>query len=260
MKPTRPLARSLAALLATASIAVTVAVGLASPAAQAATGAGYSLSYQSGSGAVLRWNPCQSAIKYRVNVSYSGSSASARLSALSDVKGAMSRLAFATGMRFTYLGTTTRIPTGTSWWQHTGDAELVIAWVNQKYSSTRSSLLLRSGTSYTAATGGWWSWQWGSTGTSAALVRGYVVVNSAANSNLVPGFGRGVTRGGLLMHELGHVVGLNHSQQSSQMMYPVLLARSEAAYASGDLAGLTRVGRKAGCITIPSGVGAPADL
>ena len=257
MKPTRSARRWSVALLAVAVSAAGISVGQS---ANAAAASSYNLSYQSGSGAVLRWNPCQGAITYRVNLRYAGSSSTARTAALSDVKGAMSRVASATGMHLSYLGITTRIPTGSTWWQHTGDAEIIVAWVNQKYASSRSSLLLRSSAGYTAATGGWWSWQWGSVGTSAALVRGYVVVNAADNSKLRAGFGSGTTRGELLLHELGHVVGLNHAQQSSQIMYPVLLARTKAAYATGDLAGLARVGRAAGCIRIPTGVGAPADL
>ncbi|MEY5144952.1 MAG: hypothetical protein RL745_319 [Actinomycetota bacterium] len=257
MKLTRSMRRWMSALLVVLLSGIAAAVP--QPAAGAA-GSSYSLSYQSGSGAVLRWNPCQRAITYRVNLRYAGSSATARSSALADVKGAITKLSAATGIRFAYLGGTTRIPSGSTWWQHTGDAELIVAWVNQNRSSSRSSLLLHAGSSYTAATGGWWSWQWGSVGTSAALVRGYVVVNARDNSKLRAGFGSGTTRGGLLMHELGHVVGLNHARESSQLMYPVLLARSKAAYATGDLAGLSRVGRRAGCISIPANVGAPKDL
>jgi len=112
--------------------------------------------------------------------------------------------------------------------------------------------------------GGYESWQWGSTPGTAAIVRGYVVINSAYNSKLRAGFGDGTVkatyRGELLLHELGHVMGLNHAQSSTQIMYPLLLARTRAAYGSGDLAGLARLGRATGCIPIPGNVGAPADM
>ena len=64
---------------------------------------------------------------------------------------------------------------------------------------------------------------WRSSGTSTdgiawtwKIVSGFVVVDPAAK--LTAGFGRGVTRGSLLMHELGHVAGLNHTSQTSQVM------------------------------------------
>lgn len=91
-------------------------------------------------------------------------------------------------------------------------------------------------------------------------MRGYVVVNSAMNSRFRSGFGSGTTRGEMLLHELGHVVGLNHVSSSSQLMYPVLIARTVASYKTGDLRGLSVVGRPAGCVSVPRLSGLPADL
>ncbi len=52
--------------------------------------------------------------------------------------------------------------------------------------------------------------------------RGTVVINSSFNW-LTPGFGSGTTLGKLLMHELGHVVGLGHAEGRPQVMYATLL-------------------------------------
>jgi len=41
---------------------------------------------------------------------------------------------------------------------------------------------------------------------------------------------------------------------TSQIMYPVISARTGNGYRSGDLVGLARVGRRAGCISVPSWV------
>ena len=41
-----------------------------------------------------------------------------------------------------------------------------------------------------------------------------------------------------ILHELGHVAGLNHVARHSEVMYPEIDADSPAAYGSGDLAGL----------------------
>lgn len=242
------------------------AIGTVAAASPSHAAAMYSLSYQTlgtTQNVVARWNPCQTAIKYRVNLSQSASTAAGRSQALQDVKGAVARLSAATGIHYQYLGTTGVVPTGVNWWRNTGDAELVVAWVNQNYSSTRTSLLLRDSRGWLAGTAGWQSWRWGAfNGAPAgtAIVRGYVVLNAAQRSSFLPGFGSGRTRGELLIHELGHTVGLNHVGTTSQIMYPYLIRRSSANYQSGDRAGLAKVGRAAGCIAVPAWSGAPKDL
>ena len=54
-----------------------------------------------------------------------------------------------------------------------------------------------------------------------------------------------------MLHELTHAMGLNHAGSSAQLMYPVL-QRNLTDLQGGDLQGLSKVGRAAGCITIPS--------
>ena len=41
-----------------------------------------------------------------------------------------------------------------------------------------------------------------------AVGRGFVVINASHNRRYESGFGSGVTRGALLLHELGHALGL----------------------------------------------------
>lgn len=43
-------------------------------------------------------------------------------------------------------------------------------------------------------------------------------------------------------------MGLNHVSDPSLLMYPSMSPRAPAGFAAGDLAGLAKVGRKAGCI------------
>lgn len=69
------------------------------------------------------------------------------------------------------------------------------------------------------------------------------------------GFGPGVTWGRIMLHELGHVVGLGHVSDPNQVMHGPITDPSSAtnsAYGIGDLAGLRLLGRQAGCQAIPA--------
>jgi hypothetical protein len=46
-----------------------------------------------------------------------------------------------------------------------------------------------------------------------------------------------------ILHELGHVAGLSHVAQKSQVMYPLVTATSPGAYSSGDKAGFKELAR-----------------
>jgi predicted Zn-dependent protease len=52
-----------------------------------------------------------------------------------------------------------------------------------------------------------------------------------------------------LLHELGHAVGLNHAHFTSEVMYPSVSDAGPNYYSAGDLAGLAKVGRPAGCLS-----------
>jgi hypothetical protein len=208
-----------------------------------------------GTNLTLRWNPCQPAVTYRVNPQAASGTARGRASAVADVRSAFTALSRATGITFRYLGTTRIVPTSTTWSEQLGDAEIVVAWVDQR--SQRSTLLGHVGRSYAAGTGGysykWWQFPIDAP-PKAAIGRGYVVLNAGLNWAFTPGFGRGTTRGALLLHELGHVMGLRHVSTTSELMYPVLLPRTTSAYRPGDLTGLRRIGRDAGCLDVPTWV------
>ena len=79
---------------------------------------------------------------------------------------------------------------------------------------------------------------------------GVVAIDATQNAKLQQGFG-GDSVGAVLMHELGHLVGLDHVADRSQMMFATVTGKP-AAWADGDLAGLRQVGRTAGCLKTPN--------
>lgn len=245
---TRPLSRVLVLL-----VAVLVAIG-SQAAAPAQAGAGdYRLQYVSvdGQRLTVRWDPCQ-AITYRVNVTFLARRASVRRAAIRDARSAARRLSAQLGVPFSYRGVTRQIPRNTpttSWYERQAGSEIVVAWVRRTNPRARSNLL----GSGAIGTGGYVYKTW-SDGLrhKAAIGRGFVVLDAARD--LRPGFGRGVTRGALLLHEMGHVVGLHHVGARSELMYPRMVSRVSSRYRAGDRAGLYQLGRAQGCLNVPSEV------
>lgn len=223
--------------------------------------------FQDGSKATVRWDPAQSQVTVRANPN--ALAKKRRAGAVRDVKTALKHLSKATGIKFVYRGKTKALPRGNSW-QTSMPSEVVVAWTNPSKRAYRTDKLSKSNGRWVAGTGGYsfkgWGhspatvknertgkyetiWKW-----KGAIGRGFVVLNALQDKVFKPGFGRGVTRGNLLLHELGHVVGLSHVNNKSSVMYPVIISRSKAGYRSGDLAGLRQVGRGQGPLNVPGWV------
>ena len=198
-----------------------------------------------GSRVVLRWNPCQ-LITYRVNVA--AVPVAERAAVLADARAAVGVLAARTGLRFGYRGATREVPSSTSLAGQS--AELVVAV------TTPARTDFPIGGQVVGYGGRAWYW-WSRTGAGrtvygAAITRGFVVVETGGLLRLRRGFGPGATRGNLLLHELGHAVGLDHTADPRTLMYPQLRRTAPNGFAAGDRAGLARLGRGAGCIAVPS--------
>lgn len=208
----------------------------------------HSTSLGDGRDIVLRWNGCQT-ITYKVNLA--DVPTSARPAVLEETHAAFRVIAAKTGFAFVYRGATDEVPrTGSTPGQ---SAEVVVAYT----SPAKTNYPLADAT---AGYGGfssnsWWSRTGSVTTYGAAITRGMVVIDTPqVLKSFKPGFGAGATRGNLLLHELGHAFGLQHIDQSSQLMYSSLTSRTPNGFASGDVAGLAKVGKGAGCITVPTSV------
>lgn len=163
--------------------------------------------------------------------------------ALADLQAAVAKVAAASGLAFVYDGPTTVVPTK-AWLDAGGSASgIVVAYAGADQSDLYGEDADGEGgwwESGTSTNGSQWVWQ---------IMRGFVVLDPAKTAVYTAGFGSGATRGALLMHELGHAVGLGHAADQADVMFPVLSASSHAAWGPGDLRGLALVGKGAGCIT-----------
>ena len=78
-------------------------------------------------------------------------------------------------------------------------------------------------------------------------VTGIIAINVGLPQ--IPGFSQPGEEGPTLLHELAHLVGLGHVQAPFELMNRD--GGGVVDYGAGDLAGLHRLGRSAGCLTIP---------
>jgi len=187
-------------------------------------------------GEVDRWNPCV-AIHYVVNVEVGPPTA------MADVAWAFAQLSKATGLHFVDDGQTKEQPddkrvdvrhTKAGWrW-----APVLIALVpdsvfhGKGLHADKDSLAYTDPNVYSDAAG------------DAQIVTAQVVVDAddiTDGGHEDPG-----ALGPTLLHEFGHLVGLDHVHESGEIMQPD--GGGATSYGPGDLAGLHYLGRAHGCI------------
>lgn len=162
--------------------------------------------------------------------------------ALRQVREGIRRMHLATGLEFVYTGKTDQKtnPYG----NNVKGAHLIIGW------RTAKDYGLFARNPRTAGVGGnryYPGYQEADGSPVSKAVQGGVVLNASMRSRLSNGFGKGTTWGEVIIHELGHVLGLAHTDAESQIMYSSVVERN-ANWGAGDLAGLRRLGDVRGCL------------
>ncbi len=253
----RPALRRVRGAVGAGVLAVVLTGGSAAAAAVPSTGSatstavGYALertTLADGRSFVLRWNPCQ-VITYKVDLD--AVPAASRATVLHEIRVAVGRLAIAAGLTYAYRGPTSEVPRTTTIDRQSAELVIAVTTPNRTDIGIGGRVL---------GYGGYHYWRWagatskGIPADGAAIARGWVVLDRTGWLALPPGFGPGLRRGNVILHELGHTVGLDHVGDRRQLMYPTLLAGGPDGYAAGDRSGLARVGRASGCIAVPPGV------
>jgi len=189
-------------------------------------------------GKPVRWNPCQP-IHYVLNLTEAPSGS------LEDVQEAIRRVSVDTGISFTFDGSTQEVPQqdrgpylpqlyGERW------APVVIAWASQD----ETDIPFQEGENRYAAV----SRPLAPTDGTAQFVSGWVVINAADRNP--PGCGSPADQGPTVLHELGHIMGLDHVASKYELMEPSGGYMTD--YGPGDMAGLERLGSDQGCLGTPS--------
>lgn len=241
-------ARVSAARLAGFGIQVAVAAGRVVAGQAAGQAAGPSAARNAGGGPAftfahadehgpVRWDPC-TPIRWVANLSQAPAGAREALD------GSFARLSAATGLRFVFAGETDALP-GSDWSRRRfagsrGWPPLIVAWARPGQTDLLDGTQAGVGTRARVP---------GPAG--PVYVSGSAVFDASRAGDYRPGFGRGATLGGLVLHELGHVVGLSHVSDPQSMMTP---RSSDGAgeVGPGDAAGLAALGAAGGCRPAPA--------
>ena len=181
----------------------------------------------------VRYDPC-APIQYVVNASEAPSYG------LQLVQNAFTEISQATGITFVFDGTTSELPSTSRpafvngspnpilvGWEHNGETSYLPT------STTSGALVGMGGSQFT----------FNSTAGQYQYVSGEAAISSSyplSQDEIIH----------LVLHELGHVIGMGHTDYTTQIMYPYDAA-SPITYGNGDLQGLAQLGLASGCLGTP---------
>jgi hypothetical protein len=162
--------------------------------------------------------------------------------ALAQVREGIRRIQLATGLTFSYGGKTDKKPN--PFGKGNGDADVIIGWRTAKdfkpFGDHPGTVGLGGNMYYPG-------YEEADGSKVNKAFQGGVVLNASQDKKLDNGYGKGFTWGEVIIHELGHVVGLAHPEADSQIMYYSIIRR-DADWGAGDLAGFRMLGNTRGCL------------
>ena len=185
----------------------------------------------------VRWNPC-APIRWTSNTSRGPAGG------LDVLKASVARIAAVTGTSWQYVGPTTKVPSVGYLPRSavTAYPPVLIGWTD----GTASDLLRAQPRSVLGMTRTAWFGVVKPDGRKVVATRAAVIALDRTDALPL----RGATSwSAVVLHELGHSMGLAHPSDSRQLMASVL-PRTIADLQTGDRDGLSRLGRTAGCITL----------
>ena len=189
-------------------------------------------------GQPVRWNPC-SAIHWRSNT------ARGPAGGLDVLKGSVARIAALTGTSWVYDGASATNPTSgyLPTTPQNSNRPVLLGWTD----GASSDLLAGKPAQVLGMTRTVWFGTNDGQGHQLAATRGAVIALDRTNRLPL----RGPTSwSATSLHELGHVMGLDHPYDPRELMAATLPA-AVSDMQMGDRTGLTRVGRAAGCVIVP---------
>ena len=202
-----------------------------------AEGAGFLFLDRTDQGAPTRWNPCEP-IHYVVNASL------APPGSIADVHEAVRRISAATGIAFVFEGVTDEEASiyrevfqpdryGPRW------APVLIAWTDPG----NSDIPFQRGNRVAAGVA---VPDIPSTRFEDVYVSGWIAIN--ADDPNPPGFDLPGEQGPVILHELGHLMGLGHVRTVGELMNPS--GGGVTDLAAGDREGLRELGAAGGCVRV----------
>jgi len=212
-------------------------VSVSRPVSALGSAASYAFEGTNPDGTPYRWNPC-APIHYLISTANAPSP-----TAVADLRTAVGMVSAATHLSFVFDGTTGALPSS-SWlstaaigpdgwppvligWEHAGQSDINLSGYAAAGTMWQASSIVAGGTGFAMATG--------------------AIAFNVDHTELSQGFGVR-SWGEAYLHELGHLAGLGHVNDPTQMMNPSIPGIA-ARYGAGDLAGLARLG-SGSCVSV----------